>query len=229
MIPQVNSHMQAVTHLQISGRCDERRSGVARKAKFLYRSVISCMQPRTCAYGSYLYSIYVCRAPGPCGLVLDMGSRSELMENCVTYSIELLPCSRLRLTARTSLGPLGSDNVVRRGAAFLTVTGVGSIESARTDVNLHDPLTPHLLQGSDRSLQSQQRLAKVLQHADKCFLGLPLILPCQIDRQLESATWEVTACPDQTLGCALHNKSGMLTNGPFRCTDVMMCIKTCLV
>lgn len=35
-----------------------------------------------------------------------------------------------------------------------------NVESCRPDAFLHDALTPHLLQGSQRSLQSQERLAK---------------------------------------------------------------------
>lgn len=34
------------------------------------------------------------------------------------------------------------------------------MESSRPDAYLHDSLTPHLLQGSERSLQSQERLAE---------------------------------------------------------------------
>ncbi len=37
------------------------------------------------------------------------------------------------------------------------------MESSRPVAYLHDSLTPHLLQGSERSLQSQERLAKVVQ------------------------------------------------------------------
>lgn len=42
-------------------------------------------------------------------------------------------------------------------------TGVRNVESSRADAYLHDALTPHLLEGLERSLQSQQRLAKVPQ------------------------------------------------------------------
>ncbi|KAL0021692.1 hypothetical protein WJX79_001040 [Trebouxia sp. C0005] len=46
------------------------------------------------------------------------------------------------------------------GWTSIWVAGVRNVESSRPDAYLHDSLTPHFLQGSQRSVQSQERLAK---------------------------------------------------------------------
>ena len=68
------------------------------------------------------------------------------------------------LLARDSLFPVpGRYRLLRQQSLLHAHAGVRNVESSRPDAYLQDALTPHLLQGSQRSVEYQERLAKVVQ------------------------------------------------------------------